>query len=155
MPRIVEWHYDRAHDAIVVMTTTKAYTVLHLGRIDDAAEFPLVPAPTDLPKFLQPPPTLLEYELMLVFEPMLESKPLPVYDPLPEFEPMSLDLPPLKPIVPEVSVVMISSSDSPALALEPLPVSDSFELDPSKTTSTVTSRVSHHSSCNVRIFSNV
>ena len=67
---------------------------------------------------------------------MLEPEPLLVYKPQLEYEPMSPGLPPLEPIVLEVPVIDISSSDSPALASEPLLALDSFESDPSKATST-------------------
>ena len=56
----------------------------------------------------------------------LEPEPLPVYKPLLEFEPMSTDLLPLEPILPKVPVIKISSSDSLALASEPL-LSDLFD----------------------------
>ena len=69
---IVKWHYDRTHDAIVVMTTTKAYMVLDLGGLDNVAEFPLVPATAYLIEFLQSPPASPKYELMPKFEPVPE-----------------------------------------------------------------------------------
>ena len=146
MPSIVERHYDELHDAIVITTTTKAYMVLYLARLDDAVEFLLAPAPTNLPEFLQPPPALPKYELMLEFKSMPKLEPLPVYDPLLEFEPMSPDLPPLEPIASKMPVIEISSSDSPTPTPKPLPESDLIELDPFEATSTAARRVSSHSS---------
>ena len=128
MPLTVQWYYDGAHDSIVVTTTIKAYMLLHLGCLNTAAEVPPALAPADLLKFLQPPLTLPKYETMPKSKPMpeLEPEPLPVYKPLPEFEPMSTDLLPLEPILPKVPVIKISSSDSLALASEPL-LSDLFD----------------------------
>ena len=96
-----------------------------MGRLNNVAEVPLVPASVDLPKFLWPPLTSLEYELKLGVEPIPELEPLLKYIPLPKLEPMSLDLPPLEPIIPEVPIIEISSLDSPILAIEPLQASDS------------------------------
>ena len=48
----INWYYYVVRDATVVMTTTKAYTVLHLGHLDDAAKVSTTPAPADLQKFL-------------------------------------------------------------------------------------------------------
>ena len=142
MPLTIEWHYDKARDAIVVTNTTKAYTLLPLGCLDDSIEVPPTPAPADLPKFLQPPPALPGYKLTLAIESIPEFKPLLVYNPLLEFELMSHNLPPLKIVIPEVLVIEISSSDSPAPTLEPHPPSDSSESNPSEATSTVASPVS-------------
>ena len=69
---------------------------------------------------------------------MPEPEPLPVYKPQLEYEPMSPSIPSLEPIFPKVLIIEISSSDSPVPASEPLPTSDSFELDPFKATSTAT-----------------
>ena len=46
----------RGADVVVVATTTLTYTLLHVGRINNLAEIPPVPAPMDLLKFLRPPP---------------------------------------------------------------------------------------------------
>ena len=91
-PPTIEWYYDREYDAIVVTTTIKGYTVLHLGHLDATAA-PLASSPTDPPEFLQPPPASPEY------------KPMPVYEPMPEFEPMSPGLAFLEPIVPQVPII--------------------------------------------------
>ena len=48
MPPTVKWHYDGAHDTIVVTTTTKAYTLLHLGHLNDAAKVLPTPALANL-----------------------------------------------------------------------------------------------------------
>ena len=53
-PLIVEWYRNGERDVIVVTTTTKSYTVLHLGHLD-AAVAPPTPAPVDLLEFLRPP----------------------------------------------------------------------------------------------------
>ena len=143
----IEWYYEGVRDAIVVMTTTKAYTIYHLGRLDATTEFPPALAPANLLEFLQRLSALPEYELMPEFEPRPEPDPILVYDPLLEFEPMSPNLPPLEPIVLEVPVIEISSSDSPTLTSEPLSTSNLFELDPSEAASIAASRVSQ---CNSR-----
>ena len=145
MPPTLEWYYDGVCDIIVVMTTTKAYTLLHLGRLVTAAEVPPTLVPVALSEFLQPPPALVEYQLMLKFEPIPKPKTLPVYEPLSKFEHMSPDLPFLELIILKVPAIDICSSDSPIAALEPFPASDSFESDPSEVMFTTTSRVSRHS----------
>ena len=48
---IVEWFYDGARDAIVVTTTTKAYTLIHLGHLNATAEVPPAPTLVDLLEF--------------------------------------------------------------------------------------------------------
>ena len=98
----------------MVTTTTKEYKLLYLGRLDKVAEVPPAPAPADLSEFLQPPPASPEYELLPEVEPIPAPDPLLEYIPLPELGLMSLDLPLLEPIAPEVLVIKISSSDSPA-----------------------------------------
>ena len=54
-PLTIEWYYDEDCDAIVVTTTTKAFTILHLGRLNATVEIPTTPTPVKLPEFLQPP----------------------------------------------------------------------------------------------------
>ena len=51
----VEWYYDGAHDAIVATTTTKTYSVLHLGRLDDVVKVHSAPTHVGLLEFLQLP----------------------------------------------------------------------------------------------------
>ena len=66
--------------------------------------------------------------------------------PLPELRPMSLDFPPLKPIVPKMSVLVkeINSTDSYTPAAESRHTSNSCELDPSEETFTAVSLVYQH-----------
>ena len=59
MPPIVKWYYDKVHDVVLVATTPTKYTLLHVGRINNLAEVPPVPTPTDFPEFLRPPPELI------------------------------------------------------------------------------------------------
>ena len=146
MPLTVEFHYDGPRDAVVVTTTTKAYMLLYLGRLDDAIEIPLTLEPADLSEFLQPPLALAEYELMPEIEPIPEPEPLSVYDPLLEFEPMSPNLAPLELVIPEVPIIEISSSNSPTPVVELHLASDSSESDPFEATSIAASQVSCYSS---------
>ena len=99
MPSTIEWHHDEAHDAIMITITTKAYTLLHLGLSRWYSWGPSHSCTYWSSEFLQPPPTLPDYKLVLKFEPIQKPKPLPVYDTLLEFEPMFPNLPPLEPII--------------------------------------------------------
>ena len=85
MPPTVRWYYDRVRDAIVVMTTTMTYTLLHVGRINNLAKVPLIPALADLLEFLRPLIDQPGHE----FFPKLEH--LPNYIHLPELQPGSPD----------------------------------------------------------------
>ena len=89
------------HNAVVVTATITTYTILHLGRLNDAAAPPAL-TPAVLLEFLQPPPAMLEYE------------------------PMSPDLPPLGPVALVVPIVKISSFDSPMPVPKLFPASDSI-----------------------------
>ena len=128
-------------DAIVVVTTATTYTLLHVGRINNLAEVPPVPALADLPDFLQPPHAQPGHEF--IQEPELLSN----YILLPELRRRSLDFPPVEPIVPEipVPVIEISSSNSHNLVVEPRQASSSSKSNPSEETSTAASRVSRRS----------
>ena len=50
-PPIVEWYCDGDRDAVVVMTTITAYTILYLGH-PDATVAPPIPIFTEFPEFL-------------------------------------------------------------------------------------------------------
>ena len=150
MPPTVRWYYDEMCDAIVVVTTTTTYMLLHMSRLNNLAEVPSIPAPTNLPKFLQPPLASPGLEFMLEVEPILKPKSLSEYLTLPELQPMSTDLPPLEPIVLEVPIIDISSSDSSTLAMDPHQASNTLQSDPSKETSIIASRVSWCSPGHVR-----
>ena len=64
MPLNAKSYYDGAYDAIMVATTTTTYILLYISRINNIAEVPPVPTPTDLPEFLWPSPALPEHEPM-------------------------------------------------------------------------------------------
>ena len=129
-------------DAVVVATTTMTYTLLYVGRFKNLAEVPLILAPADLLEFLQPPPALLGHKFMLEVEPILELEPLTEYIALPKLQPMSPNLPPLKPIILEMPIIDINSSNSPTPAVKLHQASDTSESDLSEETYTVASQVS-------------
>ena len=66
----IEWYYDRAHDAVVVASTTMTYMLLYVGRINNVANVSPTIAPADLLQFLRPPLAFPKYELMLEVKPI-------------------------------------------------------------------------------------
>ena len=67
---------------------------------------------------LQPPPAMPGLEFMIEVEPISVPEPLPEYILLPELQPKSPNLPPLEPIISEVPIIDISSSNSLTSAAE-------------------------------------
>ena len=105
-PPTVKWYCNADSDVVMVATTTTAYTILYLSRLDAATTAP-TPTPTVLSKFFQPPPVMLEYESM--------SPDLPLWS-----------------VALEVLFIETSFPVSPTLALDPLPAWDSIESDSSE-----------------------
>ena len=86
--------------------------LLYCGCLNNLVEIPPVHALADLPEFLWPLLAASGHKGMHEVELILEPTPLSEYIPLPDLLPMPPDLPPPEPIVIEVSIIDISSSNS-------------------------------------------